>query len=79
MSLPAYRPRQHPSPLIHRRRPKASLGIAAMDRHARAGLPWSMSVAAEVVVFLFIGRPLLDRIGAAHAAMLAAAAGIRAA
>ena len=27
------------------------------------GALWSMSVAAEVVVFLFIGRPLLDRIG----------------
>jgi PPP family 3-phenylpropionic acid transporter len=37
---------------------------------------WSMSVAAEVVVFLFIGRPLLDRIGPARAAMLAATAGI---
>jgi PPP family 3-phenylpropionic acid transporter len=32
-------------------------------------------VAAEVVVFWFIGRPLLDRIGPAGAAMLAAAAG----
>jgi MFS transporter, PPP family, 3-phenylpropionic acid transporter len=40
------------------------------------GVLWSISVAAEVVVFLFIGRPLLDRIGPAHAAMLAAAAGI---
>jgi len=40
------------------------------------GVLWSMSVAAEVVVFLFIGRPLLDRIGPARAAMLAAAAGI---
>lgn len=40
------------------------------------GVLWSMSVAAEVVVFLFIGRPLLDRIGPAPAAMLAAAAGI---
>jgi PPP family 3-phenylpropionic acid transporter len=39
------------------------------------GALWSMSVAAEVVVFLFIGRPLLDRIGPAHAAMIAAAAG----
>ena len=41
------------------------------------GVLWSMSVAAEVVVFLFIGRPLLDRIGPAHAAMIAAAAGLR--
>ena len=40
------------------------------------GLLWSMSVAAEVVVFWFIGRPLLDRIGPARAAMLAAIAGI---
>jgi PPP family 3-phenylpropionic acid transporter len=41
-----------------------------------AGLLWSMSVAAEVIVFFFVGRPLLDRIGPAGAAMLAAAAGI---
>jgi MFS transporter, PPP family, 3-phenylpropionic acid transporter len=34
-----------------------------------------LSVAAEVVVFFFVGRPLLDRIGPARAAMLAAAAG----
>ena len=40
------------------------------------GVLWSISVAGEVVVFLFVGRPLLDRIGPAHAAMLAAAAGI---
>jgi PPP family 3-phenylpropionic acid transporter len=39
------------------------------------GLLWSLQVAAEVVVFLFIGRPLLDRLGPAGAAMLAAAAG----
>ena len=41
-----------------------------------AGLLWSLSVAAEVIVFLFAGRPLLDRLGPAGAAMLAAAAGI---
>jgi PPP family 3-phenylpropionic acid transporter len=41
-----------------------------------AGLLWSLSVAAEVVVFLFVGRPLLDRVGPVGAAMLAAAAGI---
>ena len=41
-----------------------------------AGLLWSLSVAAEVMVFLFAGRPLLDRLGPAGAAMLAAAAGI---
>jgi PPP family 3-phenylpropionic acid transporter len=41
-----------------------------------AGILWSESVAAEVVVFLLIGRPLLDRIGPDGAAMLAAAAGV---
>jgi MFS transporter, PPP family, 3-phenylpropionic acid transporter len=41
-----------------------------------AGLLWSLSVAAEVAVFLFIGRTLLDRLGPAYAAMLAAGAGI---
>ena len=40
-----------------------------------AGLLWSLSVAAEVMVFLFVGRPLLDRLGPAGAAMLAAGAG----
>ena len=40
-----------------------------------AGQLWSLQVAAEVVVFLFAGRPLLDRLGPAGAAMLAAAAG----
>ena len=39
------------------------------------GLLWSLSVSAEVVVFLFVGRPVLDRLGAAGAAILAAAAG----
>jgi PPP family 3-phenylpropionic acid transporter len=41
-----------------------------------AGLLWSESVAAEVLVFLLIGRPLLDRIGPGGAAVLAAAAGM---
>jgi len=41
-----------------------------------AGLLWSEAVAAEVVVFLAIGRPLLDRLGPNGAAMLAAAAGM---
>jgi MFS transporter, PPP family, 3-phenylpropionic acid transporter len=36
---------------------------------------WSLQVVAEVAVFLFVGRPLLDRLGPAGAAMLAAAAG----
>jgi MFS transporter, PPP family, 3-phenylpropionic acid transporter len=39
------------------------------------GLLWSLSVLAEVIVFFFVGRPLLDRLGPAGAAMLAAAAG----
>ena len=37
---------------------------------------WSMSVAAEVVVFLFLGRRMLERLGAGRAMTLAAAAGI---
>ncbi|HEX6443253.1 MAG TPA: MFS transporter [Stellaceae bacterium] len=41
-----------------------------------AGLLWSESVAAEVIVFLFLGRPLLDRIGPSGAAMLAAMGGM---
>jgi len=40
------------------------------------GILWSESVAAEVVVFLLIGRPLLDRIGPSGAALLAAVAGV---
>jgi MFS transporter, PPP family, 3-phenylpropionic acid transporter len=40
-----------------------------------AGLLWSESVAAEVLVFLFIGRPVVDRLGPAGAAVLAATAG----
>lgn len=40
-----------------------------------AGLLWSESVAAEVLVFLLIGRPLVDRLGPAGAAVLAATAG----
>ncbi|HJU19175.1 MAG TPA: MFS transporter, partial [Stellaceae bacterium] len=41
-----------------------------------AGLLWSEGVAGEVVVFLLLGRPLLDRLGPAGAAVLAGAAGI---
>lgn len=41
-----------------------------------AGLLWAESVAAEVAVFLMIGRPLLNALRPAGAAMLAAAAGI---
>ncbi|MGE5269638.1 MAG: MFS transporter [Thiohalocapsa sp.] len=40
-----------------------------------AGMLWSEAVAAEVVVFFLIGRPVLDRLGPAGVAMLAALAG----
>jgi PPP family 3-phenylpropionic acid transporter len=40
------------------------------------GVLWSESVAAEVVVFLFLGRWLLDRLSPAGASMLAAAGGV---
>jgi PPP family 3-phenylpropionic acid transporter len=40
------------------------------------GLLWSESVAAEVVVFLFVGPWLLDRLGPAGASMLAAVGGV---
>ena len=40
-----------------------------------AGLLWAESVAAEVFVFLLIGRPLVDRLGPAQTAVLAAATG----
>jgi MFS transporter, PPP family, 3-phenylpropionic acid transporter len=49
-----------------------AVGIAP----STAGLLWSESVAAEVIVFFVIGRPLLDRLGPAGVAMLAAVAGI---
>jgi PPP family 3-phenylpropionic acid transporter len=55
----------------------------AMIRWRAAGIPsgvtgllWAESVAAEVIVFFAIGRPLLNRLGAGGAAMLAAAAGV---
>ena len=41
-----------------------------------AGLLWSEQVAAEVLVFLFLGRRLLEWLGTAGAAVLAAAAGV---
>jgi PPP family 3-phenylpropionic acid transporter len=41
-----------------------------------AGILWSEQVASEVVIFLLLGRPLLDRLGAAGAAALSAAAGV---
>jgi PPP family 3-phenylpropionic acid transporter len=49
-----------------------SIGIA----DGTIGLLWSESVAAEVVVFLFLGRWLLDRLGPAGASVLAAAGGV---
>lgn len=41
-----------------------------------ASLLWSESVAAEVIVFLLVGPPLVRRFGPAYAAMLAAGAGV---
>jgi PPP family 3-phenylpropionic acid transporter len=41
-----------------------------------SGILWSLSVAAEVLVFVVVGRPLLDRIGPAGAAVLSAGAGV---
>jgi MFS transporter, PPP family, 3-phenylpropionic acid transporter len=49
-----------------------SLGIG----DGTIGVLWSESVAGEVVVFLLVGRWLLDRLGPARASMLAAAGGI---
>ena len=37
---------------------------------------WSLSVASEVVVFLFLGRRILDRLGPSRAMMLSACAGV---
>lgn len=50
----------------------AKAGISS----AVAGLLWSESVAAEVAVFFLLGPLLLDRMGPARAAGLAAAAGV---
>ncbi len=50
----------------------ASAGVGS----GTIGLLWSESVVAEVVVFLFIGRPLIERLTPAGASMLAAAGGI---
>ena len=49
-----------------------SAGLSA----AEVSLLWSSSVAAEVMVFLFLGRWLLDRLGPARAVALSACAGI---
>lgn len=49
-----------------------SLGIA----DGTIGVLWSESVAGEVLVFVLIGRRLLDRLGPAGACILAAAGGV---
>jgi MFS transporter, PPP family, 3-phenylpropionic acid transporter len=41
-----------------------------------AGLLWSEQVVAEVLIFLFLGRPILNRLGPGRALALAAAAGV---
>lgn len=41
-----------------------------------ASLLWSESVIAELVIFLFVGPQVVDRLGPAYAAMLAAGAGV---
>ncbi|MGH1590949.1 MFS transporter [Methylobacterium phyllosphaerae] len=48
-----------------------SAGIGA----GTAGLLWSVSVAAEVLIFLMVGRPVLARIGAPAGVAVAACAG----
>jgi PPP family 3-phenylpropionic acid transporter len=53
-----------------------SAGVELVSAQGTSGLLWSLSVAAEVIVFFFVGRPLLDRMGPAGAAMLSAGAGI---
>ena len=50
-------------------------GAAGIGPAAAAEL-WSEAVAAEVVVFFLLGRPLLDRLGPAGALALAASAGV---
>ena len=40
------------------------------------GLLWSEGVAGEIVVFFVVGPPMLNRLGPARSAMLAAAAGV---
>jgi PPP family 3-phenylpropionic acid transporter len=43
---------------------------------SQSSVLWSLSVAAEIVVFLFAGGPLLKRLGPAGAMTLSAAAGV---
>jgi MFS transporter, PPP family, 3-phenylpropionic acid transporter len=42
----------------------------------QASILWSLSVAAEVAVFLFVGRRLLEHLGPGRAMILAAGAGV---
>jgi len=49
-----------------------SAGLSA----GQCSMLWALSVAAEVVVFLLLGRRLLERLGPARAMMLAAVAGM---
>jgi PPP family 3-phenylpropionic acid transporter len=42
----------------------------------QASLLWAISVAAEVLVFVFLGRWMLERLGPKYAMMLAAGAGV---
>jgi MFS transporter, PPP family, 3-phenylpropionic acid transporter len=39
-------------------------------------LQWSEGVAGEIIIFLFVGRQILDRLGPGRSLMLAAAAGV---
>jgi MFS transporter, PPP family, 3-phenylpropionic acid transporter len=43
---------------------------------SQSSVLWALSVAAEVGVFLFLGRRILERLGAGRAVMLSATAGI---
>ena len=47
-----------------------------VDGDAQASVLWAVSVAAEVVVFLFLGRRMLERLGPGRAMTLAALAGV---
>ena len=47
-------------------------GLSARE----ASVLWALSVAAEVIVFLLLGRRLLERLGPARAMMLSASAGV---
>jgi PPP family 3-phenylpropionic acid transporter len=49
-----------------------SAGLSA----AQASVLWALAVAAEVVVFLFLGRLILERLGPQRAMLLSACAGV---